>query len=258
MSIFCTESVLIGKDAQGHRIVKCKFIADSASDLPAYNAYVTETNELLSMGSEADTVNDGAQYKLNSSGSWILTQPGQAAYTKAEIDLMIDAINQLNADQQAQINYSINTGSKNKLKTLRASGTSATGLIYTLNSNGTYTLGGTTTADANITAICTLADLPAEFVGKNVILSGAVDASIRLCVYNGNVQTTYIDTGAGTEFEVSAEMISNPYTVRLLVRSGTDCSGKILKPMVRLASITDSSFYPYAPTNREIYEILNA
>lgn len=258
MSIFCTESILIGKDSQGHRIVKCKFIADAASDLPAYNAYVSETNEILSLGSEAETVNDGAQYKLNSSGSWILTQPGQAAYTKAEIDAMIAAINAINAAQQVQISYSINTGSKNKLKTLRASGSSATGLVYTLNSNGTYSLSGTTTSQANISALCTLADLPAEFIGKDVILSGAVDTAIRLSIYNGNTQTQYTDTGSGIGFEVSAEMISNPYTVRLLVNSGTDCTGKVLKPMIRLASISDDTFYPYAPTNREIYEILNA
>ena len=258
MSIFCTESILIGKDSQGHRIVKCKFIADAASDLPAYNAYVSETNELLSLGSEAETVTDGAEYKLDSSGNWILTHPGQAAYTKAEIDAMIAAINAINAAQQSEINYSIDTGSKNKLKTLRSSGSSATGLVYNLNSNGTYSLSGTTTSQANISALCTLADLPSEFVGKSVILSGAVDAAIRLSVYNGSTQTAYTDTGSGIEFEVAAEMISNPYTVRLLVNSGTDCSGKILKPMVRLASITDSSFYPYAPTNRELFELINS
>ena len=192
MSIFCTESILIGKDSQGHRIVKCKFIADAASDLPAYNAYVSDTNELLSLGSEAETVTDGAQYKLDSAGNWILTQPGQATYTKAEIDAMIAAINAINAAQQSEINYSINAGSKNKLKTLRASGSSATGLVYTLNSNGTYSLSGTTTSQANISALCTLADLPAEFIGKKVILSGAVDAAIRLSVYNGSTQTASI------------------------------------------------------------------
>lgn len=93
MSVFCTESILIGKDSQGHRIVKCKFIADAASDLPAYNAYVSDTNELLSLGSEADTVTDGAKYRLDSSGNWILTQPGQAVYSKSEIDEMIQELN---------------------------------------------------------------------------------------------------------------------------------------------------------------------
>lgn len=99
MSIFCTESILIGKDSQGHRIVKCKFLADAAIDLPAYNAYVSDTNELLSLGSEAKTVTDGAKYRLDSAGNWILTQPGQAAYTKSEVDaLLATKENQLTFD----------------------------------------------------------------------------------------------------------------------------------------------------------------
>lgn len=228
---------------------------DTAADLPGVNDFAGIT---LIQGSESHDIDQNADYMMQSNGTWVLQQAGQAAYTKAEIDSMIDTINETGTAQQAEIDYSINTGSKNKLHTLRASGTSATGLTYTLNSDGTYSLGGTTTSPANISALCTLADLPAYFVGKNVILSGAVDASIRLSVYNGNSQTAYTDNGSGTEFEVTAEMISNPYTVRLLVNSGTDCTGKVIKPMIRMSDITDGTFQPYAPTNRELYEMILA
>lgn len=228
---------------------------DTAADLPGVNDF---PNITLIQGSEAHDIDQNANYMMKSDGTWILQQAGQAAYTKSEIDTMIAAINATDAGQQAEIDYSINTGSKNKLHTLRASGTSATGLTYTLNSNGTYTLGGTTTSNANISALCTLADLPAEFVGKKVILSGAVDTNIRLSVYNGNTQTAYTDTGSGAEFEVTDEMLSNPYTVRLLVNSGTDCTGKVIKPMIRISDITDGGYQPYAPSNRELYEMILA
>lgn len=149
-------------------------------------------------------------------------------------------------------------GAKNVLKTLRASGSSATGLTYTLNSNGTYTLGGTTTSNANISSVCTLADIPESYVGKTVKLTGAYSTDIRLSVYNGNTQTEYTDNGDGVEFTVTSAMRSTPYTIRLLVNSGTDCSGKVIKPMLRLASIKSDTFTPYAPTNRELYEMILA
>lgn len=231
------------------------FECDTIADLPAPTVYDSQ-NILLGQGCEAHIIDTNAKLMMQSNGTWTLQQAGSAAYTKAEIDTIVSTINATDAAQQEEIDYSINTGSKNKLKTLRASGTSATGLTYTLNSNGTYSLGGTTTSNANISAICTLADLPSDFIGKTVILSGAVDAAIRLSVYNGNTQTAYTDTGTGAEFEVTAEMLSNPYTVRLLVNSGTDCTGKVIRPMIRLSTITDGSFQPYAPTNRELYQMI--
>lgn len=228
---------------------------DTSADLPGVNDF---SGMSLLMGSTAHDIDQNARYEMQDGGTWVLQDAGTAAYTKSEIDTMISAINATDTAQQAEIDYSINTGSKNKLHTLRASGTSATGLTYTLNTDGTYSLGGVTTSNANISALCTLADLPADFVGKTVILSGAVDANIRLSVYNGNTQTAYTDTGSGSEFEVTAEMLTNPYTVRLLVNSGTDCTGKTIYPMIRLADITDGSFQSYAPTNRELYEMILA
>lgn len=233
------------------------FECDTIADLPAPTVYDSQ-NILLGQGCEAHIIDTNAKMMMKSDGTWVLQQAGSAAYTKAEIDTMVSTINATDEAQQKEIDYSINTGSKNKLKTLRASGTSATGLTYTLNSDGTYSLGGTTSSNANISALCTLSDLPSDFVGKTVILSGAVDSNIRLSVYNGNSQTAYTDNGSGIEFEVTTEMISNPYTVRLLVNSGTDCSGKTIRPMIRLAAITDGSFKPYAPTNRELYEMILA
>lgn len=175
MSIFCTESVLIGKDSQGHRIVKCKFIADSASDLPAYNAYVTETNELLAMGSEADTVNDGAQYKLNSSGSWILTQPGQAAYTKAEVDALLATKENLLSFDAAPTSGSTNpvysggvfTGLAGKIsmEDILSVGTNLSGtssnhldLLGTPNGQGGYTPGRATTPGIYNIGLTTIAN----------------------------------------------------------------------------------------------------
>jgi hypothetical protein len=46
------------------------------------------------------------------------------------------------------------------------------------------------------------------------------------------------------------------YAIR--VGSGTTIDNLTIKPMLRYASITDSTFVPYAPTNRELYEMILA
>lgn len=194
------------------------------------------------------TPTSGSKHLLTSGGAHTaLSAKADATSTAAAI-----------AANTASIATVADAGAKNVLKTLRASGSSMTGLTYTLNSDGTYTLGGTTSADANISGVCTLADIPESYVGKTVKLTGGIDADIRLAVYNGNTQTGYTDNGEGAEFEVTSAMRTTPYTIRLLVRSGTNCSGKVIKPMLRLASIPGDSYQQYAPTNRELYQMVLA
>lgn len=88
MSRLCTKAELIGLDSNGKRIIKCVFICDTSSDLPAAFEYSAE-NKVLAMGSTAHIIYDNSDMELDSSGSWILSQPGTAAYTKSEIDSML-------------------------------------------------------------------------------------------------------------------------------------------------------------------------
>lgn len=244
-----------------------RFICDTVSDLPSLDVY-DSLDILLGEGCDAEVIDPKSDYRMKSDGTWVIQDVGNDYYSKSEIDDMIDEINDTddmqdraisdlyaeNTNEQLQIDYAINTGVKNLLRTRRASGTSTTGLTYTLNADGTYNLGGTTTAAANITAICTLADLDEYWVGKQVTLSGAVNSDIRLAVYNGNTLTDIVDSGSGVDFIITQEMITNPYTIRLLVASGTDCAGKVLKPMLRYKYISDGTYQPYAVSNKELYD----
>lgn len=271
MSLLVTDSKVFGVNGN---IKQTQFTleVDSVSDLPSRTAFENISNEDIIIGSKAHVIETNSKYMMQSDGTWTIQDVGNDYYSKEEIDDKIATINDTDdmqdralaelygadANQQLEIDYSINTGSKNKLKTHRASGTSATGLTYTLNPDDTYSLGGTTTSNANISAICTLADLDESWIGKTVILTGGISTAIRLSVYNGNTQTEYTDSGSGTEFEITQEMITNPYTIRLLVNSGTDCTGQVLKPMLRDKYIKSNTYEPYAPTNRELYQMILA
>lgn len=44
----------------------------------------------------------------------------------------------------------------------------------------------------------------------------------------------------------------------ILVRAGAVMDNVVFKPMLRDASIEDNTYQPYAPTNRELYEMILA
>ena len=152
-----------------------------------------------------------------------------------------------------------NAGAKNLLKTLRSSGSSQS-VTITLNADGTYSLSGTATSSFSRPYTATFADVPAEYIGKTLRLTGGVNDNLRLAVYETQSSGTilYEDSGEGVDITLTAEMLSNPYDIRIACKSGTDCTGMTVKPMLRLADIPGDTFQQYAPTNRELYEMILA
>lgn len=63
----------------------CVIQVDTASDLPALN----QTDWVFEIGSLAYVIDTGSKYKIKSDGTWVLQEPGSAAYTKAEVDALI-------------------------------------------------------------------------------------------------------------------------------------------------------------------------
>lgn len=83
--------VLYTEPTAGNTLLRAHIICDTASDLPAYNAY--SGYELL-MGSIADDLSTGDRYKMQSGGSWVRQPVAQSdTYTTTQIDnLLIDKI----------------------------------------------------------------------------------------------------------------------------------------------------------------------
>lgn len=151
----------------------------------------------------------------------------------------------VNADQQRQeveIGAVANAGAKNLFKNTASSSTNVT-----VNSDGTVIVD---TADAELTA--NLSKTIGSFSGvsgEKYILSG--------CPSGGSSSTWRItlsgvayDYGDGFEFTADGQA----HSVIVWVKSGQTISDLVFKPMIRSASITDSTFVPYAPTNRELYD----
>jgi len=88
--IIAVKTEFFGLDSNGRRVTIAHFIGDSAADLPEISTYQSGGIQITT-GSTFHSVADGADYEMQSSGAWILSRAGTAAYTKAEIDAMMQA-----------------------------------------------------------------------------------------------------------------------------------------------------------------------
>lgn len=96
--IIAVKTEFFGLDSNGNRVTVAHFVGDSSADLPSLSAY-TSGGVQITVGSTFHSVIDGADYEMTSVGAWVLSQPGQAAYTKTEVDaLLSDRMPMKNAD----------------------------------------------------------------------------------------------------------------------------------------------------------------
>lgn len=140
-------------------------------------------------------------------------------------------------------------GAKNLLPN-NATSQTINGITFTVNADGSVTVNGTATANAEL-AIATNIPLNGDF-----ILSDAIAGESGHYWAFANV-----DSGARQYILTNAEM---PITVatkldyfRIKVFSGETVSNVTFKPMLRLASDPDDTYVPYAMTNRVVTSALN-
>lgn len=272
MSWWVTDYIAVSEDETQQL---CNIQADAVSDLPAQDQTST-AGFIFVRGSKASVLDTSGKYIMNSSGQWILQKSGQeieisaddivydntsSGMTATTVQDAIDEIKDLDdmqdralaelygedANQQLEIDYAINTGSKNKLIITNQNNTlTVNGIIFTKNDDQTITVTGTATANADYPLNTAQ---PLE-IGQSYILSG--------CPNGGGVdnfllrqQSGAIDYGDGATF--TAESSSGNFYIR--IRNGYAIQGSItFKPMLRAAEIKSNTFEPYAPTNRELYE----
>jgi hypothetical protein len=115
--------------------------------------------------------------------------------------------------------------------------TTTQGITFNVNADGTIT--GENNATGTAVFYLATVSLP----NGNYILNGCPSDggsnTYKLDISKDG--TFYADNGNGVSFTVTNQ---EPYLVRLVVYSGNG-NGKVFKPMVRLATVTDDSFAPY-------------
>lgn len=147
-------------------------------------------------------------------------------------------------------------GAKNLLE-VTSTTRAVNGVTFTVNNDQTITVNGTNTGTS--TALFVINDIPLQS-GIAYTLSGCPSGGSSATYYIGSLDTTdwqefTTDTGNG-----GTATLSEPKTIRFRIgiRSGVTVNNLVFKPMLRRAEITDDTFAPYAPTNRELYEMILA
>lgn len=181
---------------------------------------------------------------------------------KAEIDSSL--YHPYNAQSiQNQLNAQYNVlGVKNLIPYPYTEGSkTVSGVTFTVNSDGSITANGTATAGINYPVI----PHPSEALTFNettqLILSGCPSggssSTYRLNTRIGNKSDdSYVrndnDMGSGVSFFVTP---NQNLAVNIEIINGTTVNNVVFKPMLRLASIKDDTYIPYAKTNKELTDI---
>lgn len=159
--------------------------------------------------------------------------------------------------------YAQDVPSKNLLPNT-ASTQTINGVTFTVNSDGSISTSGTASAVVEFFIYANGYWSPSPYPfdkSQEYILSGCPTGgtdssySLRIYEYNGSSSTgNYKDYGSGVTFTPNSS--GTGCLVMIAIQSGTNMNGKTFRPMIRLASIEDDSYVPYAKTNVELTKIV--
>ena len=133
-------------------------------------------------------------------------------------------------------------GGKNKLENLQTTQT-ISGVTFTVNPDGSVVVNGT----ASALIVFRLNDALVDYLvnGAKYILNGSPintdTTKWKLRVFNS---TDNKDTGSGILFTFYSAY--SPATCDIIVYQGTTMNNVLIKPMIRLASVSDDTFSPYS------------
>lgn len=141
-------------------------------------------------------------------------------------------------------------GAKNLLPNTVASQT-INGVTFTVNADGSISCSGTSTAELwwNL-SVQTPLDTTKEYILSGCPSGGDESSTYSLGASDGNTLWRF-DEGSGISFTPTGA--SNTY-ITIHIKNGINMTGKVFKPMLRLATIEDDTYVPYAKSNRELTE----
>ena len=182
-------------------------------------------------------------------------------YSKTNRELTID-----NAEQQTEVNDIVNVyGAKNINSYPYAYTTrEINGIAFTDNGDGTVIANGTATADAQFNFHERLITSSSNLILSNgdYIISGCPSGGATTKYYinanmtkNGNPTVLGTDIGNGATITLNGDDYSQDNVhlgFFIKIKSGQTVSNLLFKPMIRLASIKDDTYEPYAKTNIEL------
>ena len=178
---------------------------------------------------------------------------GSAVEGETTVEGALGALSTNNQATQSEVNDMNNVlGAKNLLKNNETTQT-RNGVTFTVNDDGTITTSGTATDGIWLILNSNLkVDTNLTYLLSGCPSGGSEANTFSLYFHGGDVWKFDEGNGSGliTPTEITAE-------IAIHIHNGVDMTGKVFKPMLRLASDPDDTYTPYAMTNQEITKGLN-
>lgn len=264
MSMIVIEPKLVGTK-NGVELWLMHLECDTMQDVPA--ATVFGSNMRIAIGSTAHVIEDNSDLQINSSGVWIQQRAGSSTYTRAEIDQMLAAITATQQAQAAQILWNTDSGVKNILENTADATRTVAGVTWTKNADGSMTAAGTSTGVsavrvAGVQGSSTYASAVPIKKGRYIIsASGFSDETFRFAIGTFEDENSSRSTrniyNSPVEIEITTDTARIDFSC-VISRSGVTAAGETFYPMIRPAEITDSKYQIYAPTNRQLYDLIKS
>lgn len=157
-------------------------------------------------------------------------------------------------------NQAVNTIANQTVKNLlpcTATTDTLNAVDFTVAADGSVTVSGTASSNTTF-AIKAAFSLP---VGKYILSgcpAGGATASYLLQMRNDTTQQNVFCQTSGAETSFSIDDPTRKFIIMIRIAKSYHASNLVFKPMIRRADIKDSTYQPYAPTNRELYEMILA
>ena len=215
--------------------------ASSKGGTGKYIKEISETDGVISATAETmDTTPTASSTKAVTSG-------GVKTYVDAETTA-----------RQAECNVLANAGAKNVSKAVFTSGTN-NGVTFSANSDGTVTANSTGTQSQNATLQSTTFLLKAGTYTFSCSPNPQRDVTYDSYLYDtDNSRSIARDNPNDSPTSTFTLSVDTNVRINLRVNKTYTANNLIFSPMIRHAEITDATYQPYAPTNRELYEMILA
>lgn len=263
MTLFDPKTIQeLGTDSDNRTVILGTLYCDTVSNLPAQNDFA---GFALSMGFRAVVINDNSVHRLNSVGQWVQIVAGNSTYTRAEIDNIVNGINADLLSQQTQIDYLVNTGAKNIVQNTADASRTVAGIEWTHNQDDTVTANGTASGVSALRIVgvqgsSTYASAVPIPRGRYIIsASGYTDEVYRFAIGifadDQSARTTRNIYNTPVTIDITSDTARYDFSA-VIARAGETADNLVFYPMIRAAVITDDTYAPYAPTNRQLYEMI--
>lgn len=282
-----------GIDPNGKKVIKLHFECDTVSDLPTV-AEAATANVVMALGSDAHIIQDDTKYMIKGDGVWV-KQKGEfelsldaagVDYDNTDsgmtADNVQDAIDEIhaatetqgtaiaglqteNTSQQNEIDYAISTGAKNIVINTADDSRTLNNITWTKNADGSMTANGTSSGVSAVRV--------AGVQGSSSYANAVPIPRGTYTVSASGFEVTKYRFALGFFADENASravvnIYNEPYTLTVtsdtarydfscvIALSGEVMTGETWYPMIRPAVISSESYEPYAPSNRELYEMI--